>query len=459
MAKVNIEQVNITDTFQSWLNKTNELVTLMNTDVMTASVLGDTTIGDATLIGSFTANTITSEASVTANTILTTSIQNKDSIGLNINSLSPIAISSSERNILSVTVPTGPVISLTNQFPVTWAVSLSSDADTAEFQITKGFDAPIVRLTPDSNVILNANTTISNDLTVNGAINGNSTSASILQTARTITATSDINWSVSFNGSSNVTAAATIQSNVVSNAKFRQSGALSVVGRSANSTGNVADISASTNHQVLRRSGTSLGFGAIALNQSAAVSGILPISNGGTGQSSFTAGRILFGGSTIGSDAALFWDNSNKRLGINTTTPTERIDVNGNVKATLFIGRATSANYADLAEKFIPDEDYPAGTVVYIGGKKEITASVDNCKAIGVVSEFPALMMNADQKDGIYVALKGRVPVFAVDKIKKGDILVPTNNGRAKKGDMTAPNVLGIALSDSKNGKTEILVL
>ena len=459
MAKVNIEQVNITDTFQSWLDKTNELVTLVNTDVMTASVLGDTTIGNATLIGSFTANTVVSETSVTANTVLTTSIQNKDSIGSNINSLSPIEISSSERNILSVTAPTGPVISMTNQFPITWTVSLSSDADTAEFQITRGFDAPIIRLTSDSNVILNANTTILNDLTVSGSIIGNTSSASILETSRTISATADINWSVSFDGSSNVTAAATIQPNAVSNAKFRQSGALSVVGRSANSTGNVADITAGTNHQVLRRSGTSLGFGAIALDQSAAVSGSLPVSNGGTGQSSFAAGRVLFGGASIGSDTALFWDNSNKRLGVNTTSPRERIEVNGNVRASLFIGRATSANYADLAEKFIPDENYPAGTVVYIGGKKEITASIDNCKAIGVVSEFPALMMNADQKDGIYVALKGRVPVFVVDKIKKGDILVPTNNGKAKKGAMTAPNVLGIALSDSENGNVEILVL
>jgi hypothetical protein len=64
-------------------------------------------------------------------------------------------------------------------------------------------------------------------------------------------------------------------------------------------------------------------------------------------------------------------------------------------KATLFMGRATSANYADLAEKFEPDQNYSAGTVVYIGGEKEITPRVlTDCKAIGVVSEFPAVMMN-----------------------------------------------------------------
>lgn len=58
--------------------------------------------------------------------------------------------------------------------------------------------------------------------------------------------------------------AATIAANAVTNAKFRQSAGLSVVGRSANSTGNVADITASNDAEVLRRSGTSVGFGTIA---------------------------------------------------------------------------------------------------------------------------------------------------------------------------------------------------
>jgi hypothetical protein len=55
----------------------------------------------------------------------------------------------------------------------------------------------------------------------------------------------------------------TIDNNVISNAKIRQSAALSVIGRSANSTGNVADIAAGTDGHVLRRSGTTLGFGLI----------------------------------------------------------------------------------------------------------------------------------------------------------------------------------------------------
>lgn len=57
--------------------------------------------------------------------------------------------------------------------------------------------------------------------------------------------------------------AATIAANAVTNGKFRQSAGLSVVGRSANSTGDVADITAANDGEVLRRNGTSIGFGDI----------------------------------------------------------------------------------------------------------------------------------------------------------------------------------------------------
>ncbi len=71
----------------------------------------------------------------------------------------------------------------------------------------------------------------------------------------------------------------TIDANVVSDAKFRQSAGLSVVGRSANTTGNVADITAANDNEVLRRSGTSIGFGALNLASSSAVTGLLPSAN------------------------------------------------------------------------------------------------------------------------------------------------------------------------------------
>jgi hypothetical protein len=89
-----------------------------------------------------------------------------------------------------------------------------------------------------------------------------------------------------------------VTTNGITNTLIRQSGALSVIGRSANSTGDVADISAGTDNQVLRRSGTSLGFGAVNLASTNAVTGTLPVGNGGTGQTTYTNGQLLIGNSS-----------------------------------------------------------------------------------------------------------------------------------------------------------------
>jgi hypothetical protein len=54
---------------------------------------------------------------------------------------------------------------------------------------------------------------------------------------------------------------ATIPNDSITDAKLRNSVALSVIGRSANSTGDPGDIAASADHQVLKRTGTAVGFG------------------------------------------------------------------------------------------------------------------------------------------------------------------------------------------------------
>lgn len=77
-----------------------------------------------------------------------------------------------------------------------------------------------------------------------------------------------------------------------------QGSALSVLGVTGNAIADNASIVAGTDHQVLRRSGTSVGFGAINLAQANAVTGILDETNGGTGQSLYAVGDLLYADTT-----------------------------------------------------------------------------------------------------------------------------------------------------------------
>lgn len=127
-------------------------------------------------------------------------------------------------------------------------------------------------------------------------------------------------------------------------------------------------------------------------------------------------------------------------------------DASGNLSAVLFNGTATAARYADLAEKYIPDAEYEAGTVVSIGGDKEITAAKHGQRAIGVISTNPAFMMNKDLEGGVYVALKGRTPVKVKGPVEKGDKLVSSDSGVGiAKPDGDLGNVFAIALESNRS--------
>jgi len=130
--------------------------------------------------------------------------------------------------------------------------------------------------------------------------------------------------------------------------------------------------------------------------------------------------------------------------------------------ANVFQGIASSADYADLAEKYLPDADYLVGTVVTIGGDKEVTACKVGDRAIGIISENPAYMMNSGLEGGVFVALKGRVPCKVIGQVKKGQRLVAGTNGAAQVAYSNSSDVFAIALesSDETGEKTiEALVL
>jgi hypothetical protein len=120
--------------------------------------------------------------------------------------------------------------------------------------------------------------------------------------------------------------------------------------------------------------------------------------------------------------------------------------------------QATTALYADVAERFASDEVYAPGTVVELGGTAEITkVRIDASDSVlGVISTNPAYMMNGGAGDNDThppVALAGRVPVSVIGIINKGDRLISAGNGLARSahaGEATVFNVIGRALS----GKT-----
>jgi hypothetical protein len=137
-------------------------------------------------------------------------------------------------------------------------------------------------------------------------------------------------------------------------------------------------------------------------------------------------------------------------------------DASGNfssniITAQLFSGEATTARYADLAEKYLPDADYAPGTVVAIGGDAEITASTYGDRALGVISTQPAYMMNNDLEGGVYVALKGRVPCKVIGAVKKGQRLIASNNGYAVAGVPHSSDVFAIALETSSDTGVKVI--
>ena len=93
--------------------------------------------------------------------------------------------------------------------------------------------------------------------------------------------------------------------------------------------------------------------------------------------------------------------------------------------------KATSAQYADLAEIYVADNSYGPGTVVEFGGNNEITAttSTHSVQAAGIISTQPAYLMNSTQagEHALEVALIGRVPCSVVGTIRKGDRLVSSD--------------------------------
>jgi len=128
---------------------------------------------------------------------------------------------------------------------------------------------------------------------------------------------------------------------------------------------------------------------------------------------------------------------------------------------------ATSARYADLAERYEADAVYEEGTVLIIGGEKEVTiaASYGDQRIAGIVSKNPAYMMNSEagtDETHPYIALRGRVPCKVTGPVRKGDLLVCSNTAGYANSALSMPiagSIIGRALENHSGGLGIIEVL
>jgi Major tropism determinant N-terminal domain len=132
--------------------------------------------------------------------------------------------------------------------------------------------------------------------------------------------------------------------------------------------------------------------------------------------------------------------------------------------------KATSAQYADLAEMYCADIPYSSGIVVEFGGTAEVTATTEShsTRVAGIISTNPSYLMNStiECENAVAVALTGRVPCRVVGTIKKGDRLVASglHTGVATALDMGQYQpgcIIGKALEDynsTKVGTIEVAV-
>jgi filamentous hemagglutinin len=241
-----------------------------------------------------------------------------------------------------------------------------------------------------------------------------------------------------------------------------------IVATTAGVTGNITGGNILT-AGLISATGTITGTGNIT-GGNINTAGLASITGNVIGGNISTAGLISATGSITG--AAI----TGSSLTVGTGNVTAGNIVNGNANGVGNIGssttyyntvfaKATSAQYADLAEKYVADAEYAPGTVVIFGGSAEVTVNATDAdrRVAGVVSTNPSYIMNGGlEADYVAtVALTGRVPCFVIGPVKKGDMIVAAGLGRARaEQDPRVGTVIGKALEDFDGieGTIEVVV-
>lgn len=407
------------DSFQDWVNETNNVLSDMATKVVTAdtTVSGGSTTGNVAIVGIMSANTIVATSSIRGGTISTPG---------------PLTMSSNTTfsanttiagNTFAVTSPTFTTSSSTN---LTLAGNINVSANTKTF----ASDVLNFSISANSTTITSNNATFTfvNPLSVVGNIAVTGNTSAYTASANNIVVTNNISANT-ITLTSKVTSANAAITKISGTDLTYTNGTITTI--------NATNIIAS-----------STIIGSINGNAATVTNGVYTNNTQTiTGEKTFAALKT----------SATVLPSANNTHDIGSTSLQY-----ANMYAVNFQGTALRAKYADLAENYIADAVYEVGTVLAVGGEKEVTAASSDLahSVIGVVSEKPAYLMNEGLIGGTAVALKGRVPVKIIGNVKKGDRLVPSNvNGYAEANNDRNAWSFAIALDADKNGFVEAVIL
>jgi len=220
--------------------------------------------------------------------------------------------------------------------------------------------------------------------------------------------------------------------------------------------GALGEITVDTTNWVLRVAdgATTGGFSLVGANSTQTLAnktynGVsLSVSGNVTSAGNVAGGNLIVTGIIVDNTGNLELQTTVANGNINlTANGTGNITVNANIMPTAngtsnigsttfgfntIFARATTSQYADLAEMYSADKHYEPGTVVVFGGEKEITISTQShsTQVAGIISTNPSYLMNSslDCANASQVALVGRVPCSVVGTIAKGDRLVSSDH-------------------------------
>ena len=192
--------------------------------------------------------------------------------------------------------------------------------------------------------------------------------------------------------------------------------------------------------------------------------GLVTVTGNITGGNLLTAGLISATGNVLGNVFTVNLGNTDIAIINGGANAVGNIGSSSNYFNQVF-AQATTALYADLAEIYSADAEYPPGTVVSFGGDQEITkcTQAGDPRVAGVISDRPSYLMNAalQAQHRAAVALTGRVPTRVIGPVAKGDMMVSAGNGHAQASASPAMGtVIGKALENFSNdsGTIEIVV-